>query len=93
MLLRAVELVEQAVLQRRGVLELVDQRHRVLRGDAFAQALAIRPGQGPVEPLRHVGKAKTPRLALELRHALLHTGGGMQAQCHGRVGQRLLGGQ
>ena len=89
---RAVEPVEDAVLQRRGVLEFVDQRHRGLRHHAFAQALAVRPGQRLVQPLQHVGKAEGASLALELGDALLHARRRVQAQRHGGVGQRLLRG-
>ena len=62
-------------LQRRRVLELVDQRHRVLRQDALAQALGagavVRRVQGLVQPPQHVGEAEGAGLLLELGQALL----------------------
>jgi hypothetical protein len=86
----AVERVEEAVLQRRGVLELVDQRHRVLGEDALAQARAVRPGEGAVETVEQVGEAEAARLALELGEALADPGGGVDAQRGARVGQGVV---
>ncbi len=54
----AVNLVKDAVLEGRGVLELVNQRHRVLGDDAIAQALTAGAVQRGVQALKHVGKAK-----------------------------------
>ena len=83
----AVERVEQAVLQRRGVLELVDQRHRVLGEDALAQARALRAGEGAVEALEQVGEAEAARLVLERGEALADPGGGVHPQRAARVAQ------
>ena len=84
---RAVQPVKDAVLQRRGVLEFVHQRHRVLRGHARAQAFALRPGQGAVQARQHVGKTKAAAVRLELCHARLHLRCRMQAQRLGRLRQ------
>jgi len=46
--------LENAPLQRIGVLELVDQRDRVLRGDGAGQPLAADAVQGLVEAREHV---------------------------------------
>ena len=75
-----VQQFEQAVLQGRGVLEFVDQRHRVLGRDARAQACALRCLQGLHQALQQVAKAEHAALALEQGHALLYLGGGVQAQ-------------
>ena len=90
---RAVKPVKNAVLQRRGVLEFVHQCHRVLRGHARAQALALRTGQCAVQPVEHVGKTKVAAVRLELRHARLHMRCGMQAQRIGRLRQVAQGRQ
>ena len=78
----AVEPVKDPRLLRRGVLELVDQRHRVLRQDALTQALGVGAvdldTQGLVEPLQQVGKAEAALLAFELGQTLANAGRGMQ---------------
>jgi hypothetical protein len=73
-------------LQRRGVLELVNQRHRVLGQDAGLQRGAVVAGQGRIQALQHIGKAESAGLALEPQQALLHMDGRMQAQRHMRDG-------
>ena len=88
---RAVDLVEQPVLQRRGVLELVNQRHRVLGQDAGLQRGAVVASQSRIQALQHIGKTESAGLALEPQQALLHVDCRMQAQRHfdGRqLGQR-----
>ena len=50
----AVDALEDAPLQRVGVLEFINERHRVLAGDGLRQTLAADPMQGGVEPLEHV---------------------------------------
>ena len=89
---RLINLIKQAVLQRRGVLKFVNQCHRVLGQNAGAQGWAAVACQRGIQPLQHVGKAKGTGLALEPQQALLHMNSGMQAQRHagGRQGiQRL----
>ena len=89
----AVEPVEDARLQRRGVLKLIDQRHRVLGQDTPAQpvgCLAVDAGVGlgaqrAVQPGQQVGKAKRAGLLLEHGQALGDLRCRMQAQ---RAGQR-----
>ena len=83
-----VDVLKQAVLQRRGVLKLIEQRHRVLLAQALAQQRALRPGQSRVQTLQHVGKAKGARLALEPLQALGDVLLGMpaQTQAHGLNG-------
>ena len=81
---RLINLVKQAVLQRRGVLKLVNQRHRILRQNAGAQGRTVIARQRGIQPLQHVGKAKGTGLALEPQQALLHMDSGMQAQRHAR---------
>ena len=98
----AVEAVEDAALQGRGVLELVDQGHRVLGEDALAQplgGLAVVAGvQRLVEPVQHVGEAEAAGLLLERGQAVADAHGRMQAQrgAHRRqgrqIGQQLLEG-
>ena len=83
---RAVNLVKQAVLQRRCVLKLVNQRHRVLGQNAGAQRSAVIACQCHIQPLQHVSKTKSARLAFEPQHALLHMGRRMQAQLAGKAG-------
>lgn len=85
----AVDLVEQAVLQRRGVLEFIDQRHRVLGQDALTQHGTVVAGQGRVQALQHVGKAEAAGLALEVSQPLRHARGRMQAHGHAD-GRQLL---
>jgi len=65
-------------LQRRSVLEFIDQCDRVLRQNARAQHLAF--GQRRIEPCQHVGKTETCRLALELGHAGCNARASMEKQ-------------
>ncbi|MNO94252.1 hypothetical protein D3C76_858700 [compost metagenome] len=59
-----VDALENAVLHRVGVLELVDQRHRELFADQAGQALAGLAGQGVLQAQEHVVEAhfRTPTL-------------------------------
>ena len=75
-----VEPVEQPVLQRRGVLELVDQRRRVLADDAFAQPRPRRAGQRRIQPGLQVGKTELRRAALEQRQLPVDAGRGVAQQ-------------
>ena len=88
----AVQAVEQAVLQRRGVLELVDQRDRVLRQDALAQALAglarVRR-QGLVEPRLQIGETEAGAAALELVEPVGDAVGGVLQQARRQRLQRV----
>ena len=87
---RAVDKVKDAELQGRGVLELVDERHRKLLTQALRQALArFRVGQRRVQALEHVGKAKQAAAALELGHALQHMAASVQTGLLLRIGQGL----
>ena len=81
-----VNLVKDLVLQRRCVLKLVNQRHRVLLQHAFAQALAVFAVQGGVQALQQVGKAKATALALARLQARAHPACGVQAQRHAHFG-------
>ena len=80
-----IDPVEDAVLQGRGVLELVDQGHRVLPQDALAQALALRPrsdtGQGRVQAVQHVGKAEGAGALLEQQETAGDLGLGVVVDC------------
>ena len=84
----AVEAVEQPVLQRRGVLELVDQRDRVLRQDALAQPRAGLARQRLLEPALQVGEAELRRGALELVEPLRDAPRRMAQQARARRLQR-----
>ena len=83
----AVKTVEEAELARRGVLELIDQRHRVLLHDAFAQARAVGPGQRGGQALDQVGKAVDTAARLQGLDAPRDIAGHAQAQRIGRLGQ------
>ena len=83
---RAVNLVKQAVLQRRCVLKLVNQCHRVLGQNAGTQRRAVVSCKSHIQPLQHVSKTKSARLALDPQQALLHMGRSMQAQLAGKAG-------
>ena len=87
----AVNLVKDAVLEGRGVLELVNQRHRVLGSNAIAQALAAGAVQRGVQALKHVGKTERALLLLELAQALRHAGGGVATGGGAGLGQVLQG--
>ena len=65
-----VDAVKDLVLQRRGVLKLVDQGHRMLRQDAGPQTLPVGAAQGRVQPAQHVRKAKAATLPLEQQQPL-----------------------
>ena len=82
----AVNLVKDLVLQRRGVLKLVNQRHRVLLHQALAQALGVGALQGCVQARQQVGKAKVAAQALALQHPRAHPGRRVQAQRHAYLG-------
>ena len=86
---RAVDACKQAVLQRRGVLKLINQRHRVLAGNALAQALAAGAVQRGVQAFEHVSKTKRALLLLELAQALRHAGSGVAARGGAGLGQGL----
>ena len=86
-----VNLVKDPVLQRRGVLELVNQDDRVLRQDALTQARAVYPPQRGVEAVQHVRKTEAAALALELEPPLRHLGRGMQPNGHADFGQLVDG--
>ena len=94
--LDAVQAVENSRLHRRGVLEFVDQRHRVLGQHAGTQALGVDTVEVGVEcvvePGQHVRKAKGSGLTLEVTHPLGDAGSSVQAQAGGQgrqVVQRL----
>ena len=88
----AVNAVKNPPLQGRGVLKLVDHRHRKLRAQALGQALArLGVGQRHIQALQQVGKAKQTAAPLELSQALQHLGAGVQAGCVSGVGQGLQG--
>ena len=94
--LHAVQAVEQAHLQGRGVLKFVDQRSRVSGDDALTQPLAaVRVVERRVQALGQIGKAKLAALRLELRQPGLHVvqrvGAGHRAQSGhgGQVGIQL----
>ena len=86
---RAVNAVKQAILQRRSVLKLINQRHGVLRQDAAAQIGTVLSTQCRIQPLQHVGKAERARLPFEPLQAQLHLRGSVQAQGNRRLLQRL----
>ena len=84
----AVDAVKNAELQRRGVLKLIDHRHRKLLAQSLRQALArLGVGQRHIEALQHVGKTEQPAAPLELGHALQHMRAGVQAGGLCGVGQ------
>ena len=87
----AVEPVEDARLQRRGVLEFIDQRHRVLGQHAGPQTLGVdgveRRVQRRVEPGQQVGEAEGAGLTLQLDQALRDARGRKGAQLAGHAGQ------
>ncbi|EEF22272.1 conserved hypothetical protein, partial [Ricinus communis] len=76
----AVQLVEDAVLVGRRVLEFVDHRHRILVEDAPAQRLAVRPLQRILQARQHVGEAELAVAALQFRHAVRDGAGGVAQQ-------------
>ncbi|OIQ74680.1 hypothetical protein GALL_436630 [mine drainage metagenome] len=86
---QVVEPVEQAVLQGRCVLELVDQGHGILLQDARAQALAACAGQRGIQAFEHVAKSERARSQLEFADASADAGGGILAQGRGDVGNRV----
>ncbi len=55
--LETIDAVEDPVLDRIGVLEFVDQRHRKLLANQGGQTIAASAMQGSVEPEQHVIKA------------------------------------
>ena len=67
--LHAVDGVEDAHLQRVGVLEFIDQCHRELLADARGQARAVGPAQRGVQPHEQVLIAHHRMACLFLRHA------------------------
>ena len=89
----AVEPVEDAGLHRRGVLELIDQRHRVLRQHALPQSqrrLAVGLWvQRLVEPVQQVGKTKAAGLLLERRQPAADPGCCVQPQAGAQWRQRV----
>ena len=84
---RAVNLVKQAVLQRRGILKFINQRDGVLGQNAGAQGRAVVPGQRHIQALQHVGKTKGSGLAFKPLQPLLHLSRSVQTQLAGKAGQ------
>ena len=66
---RAVNLVKNPVLNRRGVLKLINQGHRVLRRNALAQGFALGAMQRGIQPFQQIRKPKLALLAFELAQA------------------------
>ena len=90
----AVDAVKDAKLQRRSVLELVDECHGKLLAQSLGQSLTrFGVGQGHIQALQHVGKPKLATAALELGHALQHMGTGVQTGGLRGFGQGLKPGQ
>ena len=91
----AVQPVEDARLDGRGVLELVDQCDRVLRQHAGPQPFGVRAVAGRVErivePGQHVGKAEAAGLRLQLGQARGDARRRVRAQMSGRHGQGFHG--
>ena len=75
---RAVNLIEDPVLNGRGVLELVDQGHRVLVEDSLSQAVCVGAHEGRVQPLQHVLESEGPFAPLEQLQSLLDAPGRVQ---------------
>ncbi len=98
----AINAVENCVLQRVGVLEFVNQRHRIALAQGASQPGRIARSQGGVDVVQHVieGQHALPALGLSHGGAGFGEQAAQQAQarhlqrlCHGRVhGQQLIGG-
>ena len=84
-----VDAGEQAILQRVGVLEFVDQRHRKLPADQLGQALAVVAVQSLVEAAEHVVEAHFRPLPLGFGKACAHPGRRVLQGLAVRAGQRL----
>ncbi|MDT4817388.1 hypothetical protein FQZ97_504630 [compost metagenome] len=81
----AVDTLEDAVLQRVGVLEFVDQRHRELLADALRQMLAAGAGQGAVEAQQQVVETEFGAALLLRFQRRAHLAEGVQQQAGGDV--------
>ncbi len=82
-----VEGVEDAVLQRIGVLELVDHRDRELATDDLGQARPVLALQGDIEAGEHVVEAHLGALAFLPVETRVHPGGGMTQRRLARIAQ------
>ena len=82
-----VDAVEDTVLQRVGILELVDQRHRKLAADHRRQPLAIGALQRGIQPGQHVIEAHLRAALFFLLEALMDPVRGMHQGVMAGVGQ------
>lgn len=86
----AVDFAEDAVLNRVGVLELVDQGHRVLLANGLRQARARRAFQGTAKAVEQVVETDLRPAQLFFLEGALHFTQSMQQQLRADVLLRLL---
>ena len=82
----AVNALENAVLQRIGVLELVDHRHRELLAYALGQSLAAIGLQGGIEALQKIVKTQLGAALFLQLQGTLHVHQGMAQQQRAQLG-------
>ena len=87
-----VDGIEDTVLHRVRVLELVDEGDGKLATDGIGQARAIRPLQGGVEPGQELIEAHLGAARLLGGEAFRHPAGGVTQDCLPGIGQTAQGG-
>ena len=84
-----VDALEDPVLHRVGVLELIDHRHRKLAADGLGQAGSAGSGQGCIQTVQQVVEPKLRTAALLALETVAHPGCSMAQHGRGRVVDRV----